>query len=102
MLGTLSGALEVREIRLKPGDIRAEVSGTAEMREGLPVLTAIDIGYRLRIPAGSRLAVERALARHQEKCPTAASLKAAIVIRWTADIAEALDQPETGGRTAGP
>ena len=34
-------------------------------------------------------AVDRALARHLEKCPTAASLKGAVEVTWTADIGEA-------------
>jgi len=88
MLGTLIGALEVRQVRLDGDAIEAEVEGINEVREGLPVLTAIRIRYRLRIPAGSRETVDRALAKHQEKCPTAASLKGAVDVSWTAEIAE--------------
>ena len=44
--------------------------------------------YRLRIPAGTRETVERALARHVDKCPTARSLEGAIEVTWEADIAE--------------
>lgn len=89
MLGTLNGALEVRQVKLPPGALRAEVEGINEVRDGLPVLTAIRIRYRMRIPAGSRETVERALARHQDKCPTAATLKGAVAISWRADIEEA-------------
>lgn len=88
MLGTLNGALEVRQVRLEGDAIRAEVEGINEVREGLPVLTAIHIRYRLRIPAGTRETVERALARHQDKCPTAASLKSCVTVTWTAEIVE--------------
>ena len=88
MLGTLNGALEVRQVRLEGDAIRAEVEGVNEVRDGLPVLTAIRIRYRLRIPAGTRETVERALARHQDKCPTAASLKACVAVTWTAEIEE--------------
>ena len=88
MLGTLNGALEVRQVRLEGDAIRAEVEGVNEVREGLPVLTAIRIRYRLRIPAGTRETVERALARHQDKCPTAASLKACVAVTWSAEIVE--------------
>lgn len=88
MLGTLNGALEVRGIRLDPDAITATADGRNEVRDGLPVLTGIDIAYRLRIPADNRETVDRALARHQDKCPTAASLKAAVEIRWSADIEE--------------
>jgi uncharacterized OsmC-like protein len=88
MLGTLNGALEVRQVKLSPDAIAAEVEGVNEVRDGLPVLTAIRIHYRLRIPAGTRETVDRALARHQEKCPTAATLAGAVAIDWTAEIEE--------------
>ena len=88
MLGTLNGALEVRGIALAPDAMRAAVTGINELREGLPRLTRIEIRYRLRVPAQSREAVDRALARHQDKCPTAASLKGAVEVGWTADVTE--------------
>lgn len=88
MLGTLNGALEVREVRLPPEDIVAEVEGVNEVVDGLPVLTRIRIHYRLRIPAGARESVDRALARHAARCPTAASLQGAVDVVWTADIEE--------------
>lgn len=88
MLGTLNGALEVRGIRLEPDAIRAEAEGINEIVERLPVLTEIRIRYRLRIPAGAREKVDRALAGHQSKCPTAASLRGAVEISWEAEIEE--------------
>jgi uncharacterized OsmC-like protein len=88
MLGTLKGALDVREIRLDPSALQAEVEGTNELVDGIIRLTRIHVHYRLRIPAGTRETVDRALARHQEKCPTARSLAAAVAIEWTADVAE--------------
>jgi uncharacterized OsmC-like protein len=88
MLGTLNGALAARGIQPGPDDIRASVSGTNEVRDGIIQLTRIDIHYTLRIPAGTREAVDRALGRHQEKCPTARSLAGAVQIGWTADISE--------------
>ena len=88
MLGTLNGALEVRGIELDPHQITATAEGTNEVRDGLPVLTAIEVHYTLTIPADSRETVDRALSRHQAKCPTAASLKDAVAISWTADIRE--------------
>lgn len=89
MLGTLNGALEVRQVKLSPDDIRAEVRGTNEIRDKLPVLTRIEVAYSLRIPAGTREVVDRALSRHQEKCPTAATLRGAVEVSWTAEIEEA-------------
>ncbi|MGH7541494.1 MAG: OsmC family protein [Gemmatimonadota bacterium] len=88
MLGTLNGALEVRGIRLASNEIGAEVEGIHEVRDGLPVLTEIVVRYELEIPAGTRDTVDRALQRHQSKCPTARSLEGAIEVRWTAEIRE--------------
>ncbi|CAN5643987.1 hypothetical protein BH23GEM10_BH23GEM10_14570 [soil metagenome] len=89
MLGTLNGALEAREIMLEPDAIRADVAGRNDVIDRTIRLTRIDIHYTLRIPAGTREAVDRALSRHQERCPTAQSLAAAVDIHWTADITEA-------------
>ena len=89
MLGTLNGALEVRGISLESDAITAEVRGVNEVRDGLPVLTSIDIQYALRIPEGTRETVDRALAKHQSKCPTAATLAPAVEITWSAEVMEA-------------
>ena len=88
MLGTLNGALEVRGITLPSESISASATGVNDVVNGLVRLTEIHVQYRLHIPAGTRDAVDRALSRHQEKCPTATSLAAAVAIRWTADITE--------------
>ncbi len=88
MLGTLNGALAVRKVHLEPGAIRAIAEGINEVRDGVPVLTRIHVHYTLRIPSGTRETVERALARHQEKCPTACSLRGAVEVSWGADIEE--------------
>jgi uncharacterized OsmC-like protein len=88
MLGTLVGALEVRQVKMGAGSASVEAEGLHEIRDGLPVLREIRLRYRLRIPAGSRETVDRALAKHQEKCPTAATLAPAVPITWTAEIEE--------------
>jgi uncharacterized OsmC-like protein len=88
MLGTLNGALEARGIQTGPDDIRATAAGANEIRDGVIMLTRIDIHYELRVPEGSREVVDRALSRHQEKCPTARSLAPAVAIAWTAQIEE--------------
>ncbi len=88
MLGTLNGALAARGIDLAPEAIGATVEGTNEIVDGMVTLTAIHVHYTLRIPAGSREAVDRALARHRDKCPTAHSLKGAVRVEWSADIDE--------------
>jgi len=76
-------------VKLDPHAIEAQAEGRHEIRDGLPVLTEILVHYTLRIPAGTRETVDRALARHQEKCPTAATLKGAVAVRWTALVIEA-------------
>jgi uncharacterized OsmC-like protein len=88
MLGTLNGALAVREIHLSPDQLRADVTGTNELVDGIIKLTRITVQYSLRIPAGTRDKVDRALSRHREKCPTARSLEAAVAVEWTAEIVE--------------
>jgi uncharacterized OsmC-like protein len=88
MLGTLLGALEVRRVPMGPTDVAADVEGIHHVENGLPVLRKIQIRYRLRIPPGSRDPVERALGKHQEKCPTAATLAGAVAVTWTAEIDE--------------
>jgi uncharacterized OsmC-like protein len=53
------------------------------------VLTRIHVHYTMVIPAGTRERVDRALARHVDRCPTAASLRGAVEITWSAEIDEA-------------
>jgi len=53
------------------------------------VLTLIQVHYTMTIPRGTRDAVDRALARHVDRCPTACSLKGAVSVTWTAEIEEA-------------
>jgi organic hydroperoxide reductase OsmC/OhrA len=89
MLGTLNGALAARGIQLEPDDITASVAGVNELRDGTITLTRVDVSYSLRIPAGSREIVDRALARHRDKCPTALSLAGAVIVEWSARIVEA-------------
>jgi uncharacterized OsmC-like protein len=65
------------------------------MRDRIPVLVRIHVRYTLHIPAGTRDAVDRALARHVDKCPTAQSLRGAVEFTWSADVTE-------GGEAPGP
>jgi uncharacterized OsmC-like protein len=88
MLGTLNGALEAREIRLEGGALEATAYGEHEWRDRLPVLVRIHVAYRLRTPAGSRAAVQRALQRHAPRCPTAATLTGAVTVTWEAEATE--------------
>lgn len=88
MAGTLNAALEVRQVRLRGDDFRCEVEGVNENVEGFPILREVRVHYRLRVPRASREAVDRALAKHLEKCPTARTLAPAVAVRWTAAVEE--------------
>jgi organic hydroperoxide reductase OsmC/OhrA len=88
MLGTLNGALEVRQVFLEQDALRAELEGVNELVDGLPLLREIKVHYHIRVPAEARERLDRALARHLEKCPTAASLRGAVHVSWTATIEE--------------
>lgn len=73
---------------MAPDAISASVEGVNEIRDRIPVLTRVHVSYRLRIPAGTRETVDRALERHADKCPTAQTLKGAVDVTWEADITE--------------
>jgi organic hydroperoxide reductase OsmC/OhrA len=88
MLGTLNGALEVRQVSLPNDAIAATVEGINEVIERIPTLTEIKIHYTLRVTSAAREVVDRALASHQSKCPSAHSLIGAVAVTWTADITE--------------
>lgn len=64
------------------------MQGFNEVRDRIPVLTRVHVSYRLRIPRGARDAVDRALARHVDKCPTAQTLRGAVEVTWEAEIRE--------------
>ena len=58
------------------------------IRDRVPVLTTIHMAYRLTVPPGSREVVERALARHASRCPTAVTLRGAVAVTWEAEVRE--------------
>ena len=67
--------------------VRAE--GVNEVVDRMVVLTKIHAHYTIRLPAGApRDKVDRALATHVAKCPTARSLKGAVEVTWTVDVTE--------------
>jgi organic hydroperoxide reductase OsmC/OhrA len=88
MLGTLNGGLEARGVKLSGDAISADVVGENEVQDGLPVLKRIIVSYKLRIPKEARETVDRLLAKHQDKCPTAATLRGAVEVSWNAEIIE--------------
>lgn len=88
MLGTLAAALEVRGIKLEKDAISATARGFNAVDNSVIRLTKIEIDYTLRVASGSRETIDRALARHQEKCPMAKTLERSVDITWRADIQE--------------
>jgi organic hydroperoxide reductase OsmC/OhrA len=68
--------------------ISATAEGINEMVDRIPLLRRIHVRYRLSIPTGTRDKVDRALASHVDKCPTARSLVGAVEVTWEADITE--------------
>ena len=79
----------MRGISLDNDAIAATAEGVNEVVDRVVVLTRIDVHYRLTVPEGTdREKVDRALATHVDKCPTARSLRGAVAVNWTADIQE--------------
>ena len=61
------------------------------------MLTGIHVKYALRVPPGSRETVERVLARHASRCPTAMSLRGAVTVTWEALVEEGEERWEARG-----
>lgn len=80
------GALEVRKVPLGPDAVSAVAEGVNVMRDGVPVLSRIHVRYTLALPPEApRDKVDRALATHVAKCPTAQSLRGAVEVSWDVD-----------------
>lgn len=80
----------MRGISVPNGDISCAAEGINEVVDRIIVLTRIDVHYTIRLPAGAdREKVDRALASHVDKCPTAQSIKDSVEIGWTAEVTEA-------------
>ena len=77
----------MRGVSVPDGDISCTAEGTNEVVDRIIVLTRIDVHYTIRLPDGAdREKVDRALASHVDKCPTAQSIKDSVAIGWTAEI----------------
>lgn len=86
MLGTLVGALEVRGIVVPEGGVTADVVGENVIEDGIPVLRRVEVRYTLELPGADREKVERALATHGAKCPTARTLAGAVEVVHSAEV----------------
>ena len=68
--------------------IGVTAEGVNEVVDRVVVLTRIHAHYTIMLPEGApRDKVDRALATHVAKCPTARSLEGAVEVTWTADVA---------------
>jgi uncharacterized OsmC-like protein len=88
MTGTLAGALAARKVRIPSDALSAEAEGIIENVDGKALLTRIKVHYTLRIPAGTRETVERALEVHEQGCPVAQSLERGIAVEWDSRVEE--------------
>ena len=67
--------------------ISVMAEGTNEVVDRVVTLTRIHVHYTIRLPVGAqRDKVDRALETHVAKCPTAASLKGAVEVTWSAEV----------------
>lgn len=79
----------MRGIAVPSGDISCEAEGTNEIVDRIILLTKIHVHYTIRLPEGAdRETVDRALASHVSKCPTAQSIRDSVAIDWTAEVIE--------------
>jgi len=57
-----------------------EITGELEVEGGILILKRIHAHYKLRVSGEERETVERVYALHQDRCPVARSVKAAIEV----------------------
>lgn len=76
----------MRGIAVPNGDISCTAEGTNEVVDRIIVLTKIHVHYSIRLPEGAdQEKVDRALASHVDKCPTAQSIKDSVEVKWSVD-----------------
>jgi uncharacterized OsmC-like protein len=88
MTGTVAGALEARGISAAPDKLQVEAEGKIEEVEGKMILTQVSLRYRLKIPQGKRVSVEKALEHHDSFCAVSESIRRGIVVEWKGEIEE--------------
>jgi uncharacterized OsmC-like protein len=88
MTGTVAGALEARGISADPDKLQVEAEGKIEEVEGKMILTQVSLRYRLKVPQGKRVSVERALEHHESFCAVSESLRRGITVEWKSEIEE--------------
>jgi len=88
MTGTLAVALAARKIPTQPNRLSSEVEGTIENVDGKPLVTRIQVHYKVRVPKGKREDALRALEVHEKGCPASQSVKRGIAIEWDGQVEE--------------
>jgi uncharacterized OsmC-like protein len=89
MLGTFGGALEARQIDASGGKLTAEVTGEVETEDGVLVLRRIHVAMRLAASEASREVVERVHTIYPMDCPLYRTLRSAISLSSTVEMAPA-------------
>ena len=87
MLGTFGGALEARKIDASNGRLKANVRGEIENEEGVLVIRRIHVEFALQAPEDARETVDRVHGFFAEKCPIYRSLRPAIQITSSYNLA---------------
>jgi uncharacterized OsmC-like protein len=88
MTGTVASALEARGISAASDKLQVEAEGKIEEVDGKMILTQVSLRYRLKIPQGKRVSVEKALEHHDSFCAVSESIRRGIVVEWTGEIEE--------------
>ncbi len=79
-MGTFGGALEARGIDASGGRLVGDIAGELEVEGGVLLLKRIHAHYKLRAGEEQRETIERVHGFHQDHCPVARSVKAAIEV----------------------
>lgn len=88
MTGTLAVALAARKIPTQPNRLSSEVEGIIENVEGKPLVTRIQVHYRVKVPRGKREEALRAIEVHEKGCPASQSVRRGIAIQWDGEVQE--------------
>src|SRR5512145_91155 len=96
MMGTLATVLAGKKIPTFGDRFRADVEGDVEDVEGVLRITNIRVHYALKVPAGKTSEAREALQVYEQQCPAAMSVRGAIRISDSADIAELPPDAQAG------
>lgn len=94
MTGTAAGVLESRGVNADPENLEVEATGKIEEVDGKMLLTGVTLKYKIKVPKDKRASVERALEHHEGFCAVSESVKRGISVAWTAEIEDAVEEPE--------